>query len=391
MATQEHHHNIIIKSHINPAHPWIFQKMVYKPQHKIAPGTVVNVTDQTGKWLARGFYNRHSRICVRVLTTDANEAIDHNFFRHKIIKALLFRQEVLNIEKISDSYRIVHSEADGLSGLVIDRFSNILVVEFFAAGMYRLRETIFSILTDLIPNSICYYFAQQHVCKQESFNCVSPQPPKPVIINEHGLRFYVAPGSKHKTGFFLDQRDNRKLISQYCINKKVLDLCCNTGGFSIYAKIKGSAQEVTAIDIDEEAIDIARQNAHLNQAKIHFVQADVYTWLRDTITKCEQYDVVILDPPKMTRNRQQLHEALKKYYDINRLAMHVVKPGGILLTCSCTGLVSESDFLECLRRAAWHAKRTLQIFRISGAAPDHPFLINVPEGRYLKAVYAHIL
>lgn len=385
------YNTVTLKSDFNPSHPWIFQKNVEKPVYKIASGTVVDVLDQSGKWVARGFYNKHSRISIRVLTTNPNEKIDYDFFHKRITNALSFRKDILNIEKVSNAYRVVHSEADGLSGLVIDYFNNTLVIEFFAAGMFRMKRIIFNILTKIFPNSCYYYFAEQHICKQESINCISPQPPSPVIINEHGLQFYVLPGSKHKTGFFLDQRDNRKLISEYCLSRRVLDLCCNSGGFSIYAKAIGKAQKVTAVDIDENAIELARQNARLNQVEIHFIQADVFTWLRNIAGSAELYDVVILDPAKMTRDRQKLAEALRKYCDINRLAMQVIKPGGILLTCSCTGIVSEPDFLESLRRAAWQAKRTLQIFRISGAAPDHPFLINVPEGRYLKAVYARVL
>jgi len=226
--------------------------------------------------------------------------------------------------------------------------------------------------------------------KQESFDCRAPEAPAADVISEHGVRFRVAPGSKHKTGFFLDQRDNRKMLAEFCHEKKVLDLCCNSGGFAVYAKALGGAAEVTGVDLDEQALALARQNAGLNQAQIRFVQADLFTWLRDILPGGQRFDVVVLDPAKQTRDREAIDFALRRYVDMNRLAMQAVVPGGILLTCSCTGLVSEEAFLDALKRAAWQAGRTLQIIRVSGAGPDHPFLVHVPEGRYLKAVFARV-
>ena len=223
--------------------------------------------------------------------------------------------------------------------------------------------------------------------KQESFDCRAPEPPPPEVITEHGVRFRVAPGSKHKTGFFLDQRDNRQLLASFCKGKRVLDLCCNTGGFAVYAKALGEAEEVVGVDLDEQALALAKQNANLNQARVRFVQADLFPWLRDIIADGQRFDVVVLDPAKQTRDREEVDFALKRYLDMNRLALQAVAPGGIFLTCSCTGLVSEDDFLETLRRAAWQAGRSVQVLRVAGAGADHPFLLHVPEGRYLKAVF----
>ena len=211
------------------------------------------------------------------------------------------------------------------------------------------------------------------------------------MIQENGLKFRVAPGSKHKTGFFVDQRDNRKFLASLCTGQRVLDLCCNSGGFGIYAKAMGGAAETIGVDLDETVLELAKQNAKLNKAEIRFVQADLFSWLRDVRPKGEPFDVVILDPAKMTRDRDDVLGALKKYHDMNKLAMMAVKPGGILLSCSCTGLVSEVDFLETLKRAAWSASRQIQIFKITGAGSDHPFLGHVPEGRYLKAVFMRVL
>jgi 23S rRNA (cytosine1962-C5)-methyltransferase len=264
------------------------------------------------------------------------------------------------------------------------------VLEFFAAGMYRVRNAIQAALTGHYPDANFYWFAEEHVQKQESFDCRPPEPPPPGVITENGVRFRVAPGSKHKTGFFVDQRDNRRLLASFCRGKRVLDLCCNTGGFAVYAKARGEADDVVGVDLDEEAIGLAKQNANLNQARVRFLQADLFAWLRDIRPSGQQFDVVVLDPAKQTRDREEVSFALKRYFDMNRLAIGVVAPGGLFLTCSCTGLVREEEFLESLRRAAWQAGRTIQVVHIGGAGADHPFLLTAPEGRYLKAVFCRV-
>ncbi|MFO0850895.1 MAG: class I SAM-dependent rRNA methyltransferase [Gemmataceae bacterium] len=371
------------------SHPWIFQRMVERPP-RIPPGTVVDIADKAGQWVGRGFYNGHSRITLRVLTADQNEPVDAEFFRKRITRAVELRRDLLSLDAVTNAYRLVHSEADGLSGLVVDRFADTLVLEFFAAGMFRQREAIQAALLAHYPGSRFYWFAEEHVQKQESFDCHPPLPPEPGVITEHGVRFRVAPGGKHKTGFFADQRDNRLRLSTFCGGKRVLDLCCNTGGFGVYAKARGGAAEVVGVDLDESAIDLAKQNAKLNKADIRFVQADLFPWLRDVLPNGERFDVVVLDPAKLTRDRDDVMGALKKYHDMNKLALQAVKPGGVFLTCSCTGLVSEPDFLETLKRAGWMAGRTVQVFEVRGAAADHPFLAHVPEGRYLKAVFCRV-
>ncbi|PKL99520.1 MAG: RlmI/RlmK family 23S rRNA methyltransferase, partial [Gammaproteobacteria bacterium HGW-Gammaproteobacteria-6] len=351
---------------------------------------LVDIEDNTGVWVARGFYNGHSRIALRVLTENPDEAVDAGFFRTRIAKAVRLRRETLRLDEVSDAWRVVHSEGDGLSGLVVDRYGDLLVVEFFSAGMYRYREWIYAALSAEFPQCRFYSFAEEHVQKQESFDLRLPPIPEPSIITEYGLKFLASPGSGHKTGFFADQRDNREFLARFTRGARVLDLCCNSGGFAIYAKARGEADEVVAIDIDEQILEIARRNAHLNHAKVRYVQADLFPWLRDAAARGEQFDVVILDPAKMTRDREQVIPALKKYLDMNKLAMGVLKPGGVLLTCSCTGLVSEDQFLDMLRRAAFYAGRTAQVFKVSGAGGDHPFMAHVAESRYLKSVFCRV-
>jgi 23S rRNA (cytosine1962-C5)-methyltransferase len=371
-------------------HPWIFQKLVEKPAAKPKPGTIVDIIGVDGEWVGRGFYNGHSRIALRILEADRNIAVDAQWFAHKIAAAVSLRRDVLNLDAISDAWRVVHSEGDGLSGLVVDRYGDLLVVEYFSAGMFRHREWIYDALRAQFPGCRFHAFADEHVQKQESFDFRGSEPAAPSIITEHGIRFRADPASAHKTGFFADQRDNRQWLSQHVAGKRVLDLCCNTGGFGVYAAVRG-ADEVVGIDIDEDVLAIARGNAKLNDARVKFVQADIFPWLRDAGIRGELFDVVILDPAKLTRDRDQVIPALKKYLDMNKLALGVVKPGGLLATFSCTGLVSEEEFLGMLRRAAFYAGRTVQVLKVSGAGPDHPFLAQAPESRYLKAVFCRVL
>jgi 23S rRNA (cytosine1962-C5)-methyltransferase len=371
------------------SHPWIFQKMVEKPATRLPPGSVVDVLDRAGQWVGRGFYNGHSRIALRVLTSDPAEAIDEEFFRRRLARAVALRRDWLKLDDVTDAYRLVHAEGDDVSGLVVDRFGRTLVLEFFSAGMWRCREAIQAALAAHYPEASFYWFAEEHVQKQESFDCRAPAPPEPGVITENGVRFRVAPGSKHKTGFFLDQRDNRQFLSSFCADRRVLDLCCNTGGFAVYARARGAA-EVVGVDLDEQALALARQNAGLNNVRVRFVQADLFPWLRDAIGNGERFDVVVLDPAKQTRDREEVDYALRRYLDMNRLALQAVADGGVFLTCSCTGLVGEGEFLDTVRRAAWQAGKSVQVLRVAGAGADHPHLAHVPEGRYLKAVFARV-
>jgi 23S rRNA (cytosine1962-C5)-methyltransferase len=384
-----------LKNAWKSSHPWIFQRLVEKPAQRPKPGSIVDAYGVDGGFVGRGFYNGHSRIALRILETDPAVPVDAGWFARRIGAAVALRREVLRLDEVSDAWRVVHSEGDGLSGLVVDRYADLLVVEFFAAGMYRHREWIYEALRAQFPGCRLHAFADEHVQKQESFdfrpwNSAGSGPVAPAIVTEHGVRFRADPAGAHKTGFFADQRDNRVWLSRHVAGRRVLDLCCNTGGFAVHAAV-GGAGEVVGVDIDGDVIAIAQGNARLNDVRPRFVQADIFPWLRDASNNGERYDVVVLDPAKMTRDRDQVIPALKKYLDMNRLALGVVAPGGLLATFSCTGLVSEEQFLDMLRRAAFYAGRTVQVLKVSGAGPDHPFLASVPESRYLKAVFCRVL
>ena len=376
-------------------HPWIFQRLVDTPAQRPKPGTIVEVVGVDGEWIGRGFYNGHSRIALRMLDSDPAAVIDAGWFSRKIAAAVSLRRDVLKLDEVSDAWRVFHSEGDGISGLVVDRYGDLLVLEYFSAGAFRHREWIMDALREQFPGCRFHGFADEHVQKQESFDfrgfaSSGTAPTPPALITEYGVKFRADPAGAHKTGFFADQRENRQWLSQHVAGKRVLDLCCNTGGFAVYAAVRG-AEEVVGVDIDADVIEIAKGNARLNGVRPRFVQADIFPWLRDAGNAGEQYDVVILDPAKMTRDREQVIPALKKYLDMNKLAISVVKPGGLFATFSCTGLVSEEQFLDMLRRAAFYSNRTVQVLKVAGAGPDHPFLAQVQESRYLKAVFCRVL
>jgi 23S rRNA (cytosine1962-C5)-methyltransferase len=379
-----------LKNAWKSTHPWIFQRLVEKPAQRPKPGSVVDVVGVDDVWIGRGFYNGHSRIALRMLEGDLDVAVDEAWFSRRIADAVALRRELLKLDEVGNAWRVLHSEGDGISGLVVDRYDDLLVVGFFSAGAWRYREWIFNALREQFPGCRFHSFADEHVQKQESFDYKDTMGTQPALIHEYGIAFNADPAGAHKTGFFADQRENRQWLSQLCAGQRVLDLCCNTGGFGVYAAVRG-ASEVVGIDIDADVLEIARANAKLNHVKPKFIQADIFPWLRDAGLNGEQFDVVILDPAKMTRDREQVIPALKKYLDMNKLALGVVKPGGLFATFSCTGLVSEEQFTDMLRRAAFYAGRTVQVLKVAGAGPDHPWLAQVPESRYLKAVFCRVL
>ena len=380
---------IRLKSDRTPGHPWVWSAQVHKPEARIPPGSVVDVVDAKDRFVGRAFWNGHARIALRLLSTDAHEAIDADWIATRIDRAVTLRRELLQLDTVTDAWRVVHSEGDGLSGLIVDRYADILVVEYFAAGMWKFRDAIHAALLRQFPGSRLYWFAETHVQKQESFDCRVAEAPEPVEVHEHGLRFHAAPGYGHKTGFFADQRENRRRFAELARGRRVLDLCCNAGGFAVHA-MAGGALAATGVDMDAGILEIARANATANGLDIRFEQADIFEWLRQAAARGERYDAVILDPAKLTRDRSKVIDALKKYFAMNRLALDVIPPGGLLLTCSCTGLVSEADFLEMLRRVALNAGREIQILEVRGAGADHPVRADVPESRYLKAIFCRV-
>ncbi|MEQ1596431.1 MAG: class I SAM-dependent rRNA methyltransferase [Casimicrobium sp.] len=382
-----------LKSERKYVHPLIFQKMVERPRERIVPGDLVEVLSVDGEFIGRGMLNMQAPMAIRLLTEKEDEIVDAQFIAERIADAARLRRAIYGLDAVTDAYRVIHAEGDGLSGLIVDRFGDVLVVAFYAAGMWRMQHWIFDALLTQFPDSQIFAFGDDNAQKQEGFDCPPGKPPKPVIITEHGVKFHVPIGGKHKTGFFCDQRDNRQRWGELIKATKstsMLDLCCNSGGFAVYSGVNG-ASDITAVDLDEEAVEFATRNLRLNDVKAKVAQADIFPWLREAQEAGKRWDAVVLDPAKMTRARDEVIDALKKYLDMNKLALSVVKPGGLFLTCSCTGVVSEEQFLDMLRRAAFYAGREVQVLEVRGAGPDHPWLAQVNESRYLKSVFCRVL
>lgn len=372
------------------------------------PGDVVNVYDKGGAQCGQGLYNPRSQIVVRLLSRGDAE-VDDAFWRSRFVRAVDLRRK-LRIDENADAYRLVHAEGDGLSGLIAERYADWLVFEVFSLGVYRRYEQLAALLADVLgpPTSLdrpkhvspewnVLVRADHRIERLEGFRVpllrkqLDGAESARVVIREHGVRYRVDMDEGHKTGFFCDQRENRKLLTTFCRDADVLDLCCYTGGFALNARLRGDARAVTGVDLDEAAIAVAKENANLNNTRVDFVYADAFTYIRQMLANQRQFDVVVLDPPKLAVYREQLDEALQKYNDMNSLAMQVVRPGGVLLTCSCSGLVSLHRFREVVHYAARRAGRELQLIAEMGAAPDHPVMMSCPESAYLKALWFRVL
>jgi 23S rRNA (cytosine1962-C5)-methyltransferase len=385
------------------SHPFIFQRMVRAADPAARPGDVVTVYDKTGALFGRGLFNPKSQIAVRMLAY-GDTPIDEAFWRGRFAQAVGLRRQ-LGFDQVSDAYRLVHSEGDNLSGLIVERYADCLVFEIFALGMFQRWPQFAELLANElgVPSSLdrpdkasptwrTFVRADAQVEAIEGFQAAATdqEAPARLVIREHGVRYRVDIVGGHKTGFFCDQRDNRLRLARLCRGGDVLDVCCYTGGFGLCAKVLGGAASVTGVDLDEAAVGLARENANLNQARLDLVHADAFAYMRQMQMNGRQFDVVVLDPPKLVTSRRDLEEGLAKHHDLNALAVQLVRPGGMLLTCSCSGLVSREAFLAGIYAAGRRCGRNLQMFDYTGAAGDHPIMLNCPESGYLKAGWMRV-
>lgn len=393
---------VVVKNRISSTS--VFRKMIDSVDGASA-GDLVAVYSKSKQLLGYGLYNSRSEMALRMLSW-SQDLPDDSFWDQKLENAVQLRKDILKLDEVTDTYRLVHAEADGLPGLVIDRFGDVLSAEAFSLGMYRRGEAILNRLARQLRTKHTIVQTSPLFSAQEGFDpptITSENCPDELVVQEFGTRFKVKFTGGHKTGFFCDQRDNRKQLASFCEGKTVLDLCCYTGGFAIQAMKLGKAKEVTGVDLDEAPLAVAKENANLNQVRARFVQSDAFNYMRDMLSAGKQFDVVILDPPKLIRTRMEIEEGTRKHFDLNRLAMRLVKPGGVLLSCTCAGLLSDFEFQKLLcsaarqagreitpatqEKAARHAARDMQFIAKTGAAPCHPVGGNNPETEYLKAAW----
>jgi len=374
-------------------HPFLYRKRLGQfPAHAM-PGDLVRLRFSNGDVFGWGLFNPHAEIAVRVLKT-GTEPPDEDWWQARLQSAVALRRDLLKLDHATDAYRIVHAEGDGLSGLVVDRFGDVLVLEAFALGMYQRAEALLDVLGPLCGTHHGVLRSGPLSNEHEGFAADatgSENLPTRIVVHEFGTKFRIDFSGGQKTGFYCDQRDNRRHFAELCRGKAVLDICSYTGGFAIQAARLGHAAEVTGVELDESAVPIAKENARLNQLKhVQFVQADAFAYARDMLRNGRKYGAVVLDPPKLIRTRDEMSEGRRKYFDLNRLALQLVEPGGLLLTCSCSGLLDVTELTRIVSAAAHDVNRRVQILSKGGAAADHPIAPVCPESEYLKTLWLRV-
>ena len=377
-------------------HPWVFSGAVQSVSGEAEPGETVAIRDSQGQFLAWGAYSPQSQIRARVWGWDEAEEVNRAFFKRKLENALQLRKDWIDLEHTT-AYRLVHAESDGLPGLIVDRYHDTLVVQVLSAGVERWRDEIVSLLGELVQPDAIYERSDVTVRELEGLPertglLLGELPPQPLTIQENGLLFKVELVTGQKTGFYLDQRDNRRFCREIARGKRVLNCFAFTGGFTA-AALAGGAESVLSIDSSEDALELARENVALNDLpaeKCEWITGDVFQELRTLRDKTEQFDLIILDPPKFAPTAAHAQKAARGYKDINLLGFKLLRPGGLLMTFSCSGGIDATFFQKIVADAALDAGVDAQIVKRLYQAADHPTLLAFPEGTYLKGLVCRI-
>ena len=375
-------------------HPWVFSGAVAEHPASVEPGGIVDVLDSERKFVARGYYNPASSIPVRTLTRNADQRIDRAFLIWRIQQAYDLRRQWIDA-KTTDAYRVVHGESDFLPGLIVDRYADFLVVQFHTLGMDRLRDLAVESLLQVVGPTGVYERSDVGTRRVEGLDAfptgllAGEAPPELIEIKEHRLGFWVDVRGGQKTGFFLDQRENRLAVQGFARGREVLNCFSYSGGFSVYAA-RGKAARVTSVDVSLPAIDLAKRNLELNRfdPEAHpCIVENVFDFLRACKVEGRQFDMAVVDPPAFVKTQEALDRAVRAYISLNRKAVEVLRPGGVLVSASCSTQIDYETFSTILKHAATAAQRELQIVKTHLQAVDHPVSISFPEGRYLKCFF----
>jgi 23S rRNA (cytosine1962-C5)-methyltransferase len=376
-------------------HPWVFDSSIERVAGQPEPGDAVEVVTSEGQFVATGLYNPTSTIRVRLYRW-GDGPLDEAFWSKSLTRAERLRTAILGLGVDPSAYRLVSSEGDGLSGLTVDRYDRWLVAQFSSLALYARRELIVRLLIELTGVEGIIARTERGIAQKEGLKAgeqktIGSIPGEPVEIVENGLTYRVDLRSGQKTGFFLDQRVNRREIAGYCRGKRVLDLFCFSGGFSLNAARAGAVRAL-GVDSSAPAIELARQHAILNRIDTaEFQNGDVLEVLERLRSDGKKFDVVICDPPKYAKQAKDVEHALKGYLRLNMAALDVLEPDGILVTCSCSGLIGRELFADLIGTVAEQSARPIQILDQRGQAPDHPVSASCLETEYLKCLICRVL
>jgi 23S rRNA (cytosine1962-C5)-methyltransferase len=372
-------------------HPWIFSGAVARLEGLAQNGDLVRVVDSRGEYLATGYLNQRSQIAVRLLTWNPDEEVDAEFWRGRLERAIAGRMGLTS----TNAYRLVYGEADGLPGLVVDRYGDWLVIQCLTLGMACHQDEIVKLLVDLLVPAGIYARNDADVRRKEGLSLETGtlwgvEPPERLEITEQGHRFWVDVKRGHKTGFYLDQRENRLRTAAHCAGADVLNAFAYTGAFGVYAGRAGARSAVN-VDTSAEALALAEENLALNACGAQeMIVGDVFQLLRHYRDEGQSFDVVILDPPKFATSQAQVRDASRGYKDVNLLSMQLLRAGGLLVTFSCSGLVSSDLFQKIVFGASVDAGRDVQILDRLHQGMDHPVLLTFPESAYLKGFICRV-
>ena len=375
-------------------HPWAFAGAIDSVEGEPADGEIVDLYSHAGNFIARGIFNSKSKIRVRLYSWE-DVPLDEAFFRARLEEAIRLRG-MLGLDRPAHACRLVFSEADGLSGLTVDRYDRWLVVQFTSLGLGLRREMFANLLEDLVKPDGMFLRTERGIGKLEGLELEDgllrgQVPMEPVEIEENGLRYLVHVREGQKTGFYLDQRDNRRAVASFASGGRMLDAFCYTGGFGL-AAARAGAREVLGVDISEPALSLARENARLNGLEnVSFVRSDVFHKLNELVESGDRFGLIVLDPPKFARARHALEEAMRGYRRLQALALRLLEADGILVTCCCSGLITLDMLEELLAQLASEEKRRIQILQVRGQAPDHPVSATCLESNYLKCLICRVV
>jgi 23S rRNA (cytosine1962-C5)-methyltransferase len=377
-------------------HPWVYAGAIAEVVGQPADGGLVDLYSHAGNFIARGVYNGRSKIRVRLYSWSADTALDRAFFQQRLLDALQLRKTILHCTGPGRACRLVFSEGDGLSGLIVDSYDRWLVVQFTALGMAQRSDLLVDLLVELVGPEGIYLRTERGIGQLEGLELQDRPlwghvPEEPVLIEEDGIRFFVHLREGQKTGFYLDQRENRRAVARLAADRRMLDAFCYTGGFGLQAARAG-ARSVLGVDMSAAALSLAHENTRLNGLEaVSFVREDVFTYLQTLEKAGERFGLIVLDPPKFARARNAIEEAIRGYRRLQTLALHLLESDGILVTCCCSGLITMLMLEELLAQLAADTEREIQILERRGQASDHPVSVACPESNYLKCLISRVL